>query len=305
MPLWRHAMLLIALCSIELLAQPVTPEDFLARAEEHFSRRRFFNALDSLQVVLQMTEHENARTNVTKLQAEILAARALAALDRREEAANMYERAVAHGYEDKSALAYLGAFFTAHGKWQKARTYLAEYFARDKSDAETHIRYAVVLARLQERAQAKEVLAAIEPTGATQKIEECDLLERQKKFREAYACFVLYRNSHPDREVGYLALYRTAQRLNDRTKAAQAAETLYWLFGDDVRYVWPLIEVRIAQRKFYDARVLLESVVRAQGGGNDSDAARLLANLKRDAPEAVKRPYRATLREMRFLENNE
>lgn len=249
-----------------------------------------------------MTERDDARQNATKLEAEILAAQCLAALGRRDEAANMYEHAVVHGYSDKSAFAYLGTYFMAHGRWQQARSYLAAYFAQDKSDAETHIRYAVVVSRVHARDQAREILAAIEPASAPQKIEECDLLERQKKLREAYACFLAYRNSHPEREVGYLALYRTAKKRNDRDKMAEAAETLYWLFGDDTRYIWPLIEVRIAQRKFYDARVLLEEVVRAKG--NDSDAERLLANLKRDAPAAVKRPYRASPKEMRFLEQD-
>lgn len=249
-----------------------------------------------------MTERDDARQNATKLEAEILAAQCLAALGRRDEAANMYERAVAHGYSDKSAFAYLGAYFESYGRWVQAREYLAAYFARDKGDSEMHIRYAVVLARLQQRDKAKEILAAIEPASAPRKIEECEMLERQKKFREAYACFLAYRNSHPEREAGYLALYRTAQKRNDRGKMVEAAETLYWLFGDDTRYVWPLVEVRMAQRKFYEARVLLEEVVRAKGA--DSDAERLLANLKRDAPAAVKRPYRASPKEMRFLEGN-
>jgi hypothetical protein len=100
--------------------------------------------------------------------------------------------------------------------------------------------------------------------------------------------------------LGYLALYRISRQLRDRAKQLQSALTLYWLFGDDTRYIWPLIEVRVAERKFYDARLLLEEVIRLKG--KDSDAERLLANLQRDAPEATQRAYRARPAEMRLLD---
>ena len=303
MPHARHFLLIVSLAGTCLQAQLVTPEDFLERAQEHFERRRFLNTLDSLRVVLQMTANEDATKNRIKLEAEVLAAQSLVALGRHDEAANMYERAVAHGFADKSALAYLGTYFDARGQWAKASEYLAAYFAADKGDAPTHIRYAVVLARLKERSQAKELLSAIEPPGSGKKAEECELLEKQKKLRQAYDCFGEYRNSHPDREAGYLALYRISRLLGDREKQAQSAHTLYWLFGDDTRYIWPLVEVHLAERRFYDARLLLEEVIRLKG--KDSDAERLLANLQRDAPEAMKKPFRATPAEMRLLREME
>jgi len=303
MPRLRHFLLLLLCAGSLLSAQPETAGDFLESAREHFERRRFLNTLDSLRVVLQMTVNDDAKKNRIKLEAEVLAAQSLEALGRQDEAANMYERAVAHGYPDKRALAYLGRYFEAHAQWEKAREYLSAYFAADKSDAETHIRYAVVLARLKQRAQAKELLSAIEPAGPGKKAEECELLEKQKKLRQAYDCFVAYRNSHPDREAGYLALYRIGRFLGDRQKQAQSAQTLYWLFGDDTRYIWPLVEVRLAERRFYDARLLLEEVIRLKG--KDSDAERLLANLQRDAPEAIKKPFRATPAEMRLLREME
>jgi tetratricopeptide (TPR) repeat protein len=303
MPSLRHFLFFAFLTGLSLSGQPVTPEDFLARAYEHFERRRFLNTLDSVRVVLELTEAEDARKNRTKLEAEILAAQSLAALGRREEAANMYERAIAHGFADKGALAYVGNYFESRGDWAKAREYLAAYFTADKSDAQTHIGYAVVLARLNGRSQAKEVLSAIEPSIAGKRIEECDLLERQKKLRLAYDCFWQYRNSHPDREAGYLALYRVSQKLKDKARQLESAQTLYWLFGDDTRYIWPLIEVRLSERRFYAARLLLEEVIRLKG--RDSDAERLLANLQRDAPEAMKKPFRATASEMRLLREME
>lgn len=303
MPRLRHFLCLCLFAGASLPAQPVTPEDFLARAREHFSRRRFLNTLDSLRVVLQMTAADDATRNKTKLEAEILSAQSLAALGRSEEAANMYERAVVHGYPDKGALAYLGNYFESRGQWARAREYLAAYFAADKSDVETHIRYAMVLARLKARAQAREVLAAIEPVTPGKKAEECELLEKQQKLRHAYDCFWEYRNAHPDREAGYLALYRTSRQLNNRARQAQSALALYWLFGDDTRYIWPLVEVKLAERRFYEARLLLEEVVRVKG--RDSDAERLLANLHRDAPEAIKKPFRASPRELRLLREAE
>lgn len=303
MPLLRHFLLPVLCAGFSLPAQPVTPEDFLERARDHYERRRFLNTLDSLRVVLQMTALEDATRNRTKLEAEILSARSLASLGRRDEAANMYERAIAHGFADKSALAYLGNYFEGRGQWAKARDYLSAYFAADKGDAQTHIRYAVVLARLKERAQAKELLAAIEPAAAGKKAEECELFEKQKKLRQAYECFWEYRNAQPDREAGYLALYRVSRQLKDREKQSQSAQTLYWLFGDDTRFIWPLVEVRLAERRFYDARLLLEEVIRLKG--KDSDAERLLANLHRDAPEAMKKPFRATPAEMRLLGETE
>lgn len=299
MPFLRHFLLLCSCAGTLVGAQPVTFQDYYERAREHFERRRFLNALDSLRIVLQMTERDDARINRTKLEAEILAAHSLAMLGRRDEAANMYERATAHGFTDKSALSYLGNYFDSRAQWPRAREYFAAYFAADKGDAPTHIRYAVVVARMKARAQAKEILGAIVPAGPVRQAEACDLLEKEKRLRQSYECYWEYRNSHPDREAGYLALYRISRQLGDREKQAQSALTLYWLFGNDTRYIWPLVEVRIAERRFYDARILLEEVVASKG--IDSDAGRLLANLRRDAPQAVKRPSRATPAEMQIL----
>ena len=120
MPRWWHFLLCWFCLSVRLPAQPVTAEDFFDRARDHFERRRFLNTLDSLRVVLQMTEQADARTTPLKREAEILAAQSLASLGRRDEAANMYERAIFHGYSDKSALAYLGIYFDEHGQWQSA-----------------------------------------------------------------------------------------------------------------------------------------------------------------------------------------
>lgn len=280
-----------------------TAEDFLERARGHFERRRFLNTLDSLRVALEMTAAEDARNNPVKREAEILAAQSLAALGRKEEAANMYERAIAHGFSETRAFAFLGSYFEGRGQLSKAEDYYARYFAADKSDAESHVRYAIVLGRLGRREDARQVLAAIEPAAAVKKAEECELLERKKKLREALGCFLLYRNSHPDREQGYLSLYRLHRQTGNLPAQLQYAQALYFLFGNESRYIWPLVEVRIAQRRFYDARLLLEEVVKMKG--KDADAEKLLANLKREAPEAVKKPFRATPAEMYLLESLE
>mgnify|MGYP000962777921 CR=1 FL=1 len=94
MSLARHCFLLITLFAPRLQAQPVSPEDFLERAREHFERRRFLNALESLRVTLQMTEEKDAREYRPKLEAEILAAECLAlAAERREKARVAWKRA--------------------------------------------------------------------------------------------------------------------------------------------------------------------------------------------------------------------
>ncbi len=75
---------------------------------------------------------------------------------------------------------------------------------------------------------------------------------------------------------------------------------LYALFGSEARYIWPLVEVRSPQKRFYDARLLLEEIM--QVAGPNADAERLLTNLQRQAPQAFERPYRASPKEMQMLE---
>ena len=283
-----------------LAAQPVSPEDFLERAREHFERRRFLNALESLRVTLQMTEDRDAREYRPKLEAEILAAECLVALGRGEEAANMYERALLHGYSEKKVLAFLAQHFDSRRLWSRASPYFEQYYALDKSDAITHIRFAKMLGRQKNREKARQILESLEPLPAKEKSEVCERLERQRKLREAYACVTALRNARPDKEQHYLTRYRLAVAQKQPQLLVECAEDLYFLFGNDTRYIWPLIEARIAARKFYDARILLEEVIALNG--SDSEAKRLLANLQNDAPRAVEKPYRATRKEMEMLE---
>lgn len=300
MSLARHCFLLITLFAPRLQAQPVSAEDFLERAREHFERRRFLNALESLRVTLQMTEEKDAREYRPKLEAEILSAECLAALGRHEEAANMYERALSHGYTEKKVLAYLAQHFDGRKLYDRAAPYFEQYYAADKADSATHIRFAKMLGRQKKRDRAKQVLESLEPQPAKEKPEDCERLERRHKLREAYSCVTALRNARPDKEQHYLSRYRLAMAQKQQQLVIECAEDLYFLFGSDSRYVWPLIEARIATRKFYDARILLEEVIAING--NDSEAKRLLANLKNDAPRAVEKPFRATPKEMQFLE---
>ena len=281
-------------------AQPVSPEDFLERAREHFERRRFLNALESLRVTLQMTEERDAREYRPKLEAEILAAECLVALGRNEEAANMYERALLHGYAEKKVLAYLAQHFSSRKLWKRAAPYFEQYYAVDKSDTVTHIRFAAMLGRQKKRDQARQILESLEPQPAKEKSEDCERYERRRKLREAYACVTALRNARPDKEQHYLTRYRLAVAQKQPQLVTECAEDLYFLFGSDSRYIWPLIEARIAARKFYDARILLEEVIAING--SDSEAKRLLANLQNDAPRAVEKPFRATPKEMQMLE---
>lgn len=283
-----------------LYAQPVSAEDFLERAREHFERRRFLNALESLRVTLQMTEEKDAREYRPKLEAEILAAECLAALGRHEEAANMYERALSHGYAEKKVQAYLAQHFDGRKLYDRAAPYFEQYYAADKADSATHIRFAKMLGRGKNRERARQVLESLEPQPAKEKPEDCERLERRHKLREAYGCVTALRNARPDKEQHYLYRYRLAVAQKQPQLVIECAEDLYFLFGSDSRYIWPLIEARIATRKFYDARILLEEVIAING--NDSEAKRLLANLKNDAPRAVEKPFRATPKEMQFLE---
>jgi tetratricopeptide (TPR) repeat protein len=284
-----------------LFAQPVTAEDFLERAREHFERRRFLNALDSLRVVLDMTAQDDARKNRVKFDAEILSADSLKALGRLEEAANMYERSLVHGYEEKSVYAFLALYFDKHKRFEQALAYFAKYYALDKADVPTHIRYAALLGRLKRRAEAKQVLEGAEPRVAAQKSEDCSRLESQRKLREAAACFKTVREAQPDREQNYLGAYRVALALKDAKSTEENAELLYFIFGGDTRYIWPLIEWKLSRKKFYDARLLLEEVIRLRG--KDSDAERLLANLQVQAGAALEKPFRATRKEMQMLES--
>lgn len=286
--------------SAPVFAQPVTAEDFLERAREHFERRRFLNALDSLRVVLDMTAQDDARKNRVKFEAEILSADALKALGRLEEAANMYERSLVHGYEEKSVYAFLALYFDKHKKFEQALAHFEKYYALNKADVPTHIRYAALLGRLERRAEAKQVLEGAEPRVAAQKSEDCGRLESQRKLREAAACFKTVREAQPDREQNYLGAYRVALALKDAKAVEENAELLYFIFGSETRYIWPLIEWKLARKKFYDARLLLEEVIRLRG--KDSDAERLLANLKTQAESALEKPFRATRKEMQMLE---
>lgn len=297
MSLLRHCILLFAFVSIHH-AQPVTAEDFLERAREHFERRRFLNALDSLRVTLQMVGDKNIQ-----LEAEVLSAEALLALGRHEEAVNMYERAIEHGYNKSEAYAYLAVQYDERGKWSEAKKFFEKYLAVNKSDSATHIRYAIVLGRQGDRQAAKQVLEAIEPAVATVDTAECEALEKKRKIPLALACFDRAKLSRPDREASYLALYRIAAATRETKAAAQHALALYALFGSEARYIWPLVEVRLAERRFYDARLLLEEIIRITG--ENADAERLLSNLQRQAPQAFLRPYRASPKEMQMLNGYE
>lgn len=287
--------------TVPVFGQPVTAEDFLERAREHFERRRFLNALDSLRVVLDITKEDDARTNRVKFDAEVLSAEALKSLGRLEEAANMYERAVAHGYNEKAVYAFLALYFDKHKRFDIALANFQKYYSLDKSDVATHIRHAAVLGRLKRREEAKQILEGIDPKGTPQKSEDCERLEHQKKLREAAACFKVVRESRPDSEKNYLGMYRVAVALKDKALLQENAEWLYFIFGAEPRYIWPLIELKLSQKKFYDARLLLEEVIRIRG--KDSDAERLLANLQVQAGPALEKPYRATRKEMRMIES--
>jgi tetratricopeptide (TPR) repeat protein len=297
----RHGVLLLSLCVCgTIAAQPVTPEDFLERAHEHFERRRFLNALDSLRIVLQMTEKRDAREYRAKFEAEILTAQALKALGRNEEAANMYERSLVHGYEEKSVYAFLALYFDKHKRFDAALPQYQKYYSLDKSDVSVHIRYAVVLGRLKRRDEAKQVLEGVDARNAAQKSEDCARLEQQRKLPAAQKCFQAVRDARPEREQNYLGLYRVALALKDKTLVQENAERLYFIFGSEPRYIWPLAELKLAQKKFYDARLLLEEIIRIRG--KDSDAERLLANLRVQAGPALEKPFRATRKEMQMLE---
>ena len=281
------------------IAQPVSAEDFLERAKEHFERRRFLNALDSLRVTLQMTELDDARQNRTKLEAEILAAESLVALGRGEEAANMFERALSHGYAEKKVLAYLALHFDKRRYFDKAAVFFEKYYAVDKADSAVHIRYAKLLGRQKKRAEARQLLESLTPEAARVKSDECEMHERRKKYRDAFACVTALRNARPDKEQHYLTRLRLAAAIKNPALVAECAEDLYQLFGDKPRYIWPLVESRIAARKFYDARILLTEIISLEG--KNSDAERLLANLVNEAPRAVEKPNRATRKEMQML----
>lgn len=285
---------------LAITAQPVSPEDFLELAHGHFERRRFLNALESLRVTLQMTESRDAREYKTKLDAEILAAECLVALGRGEEAANMYERALSHGYAEKKVFAFLAQHFDARRLWSKAAVYFEQYYAVDKTDTVTHIRFAKMLGRRNERDRVRQILESLEPQPASVQSADCERHERRKKLRDAYACVTALRNARPDKEQFYLWRYRLAVAQKQPQLVAECAEDLYLLFGSDTRYVWPLVEARIAARKFYDARLLLEEIIAMNG--NDSEARRLLANLQNDAPRAVEKPFKATVKEMQMLQ---
>lgn len=294
----RHCGLFLLICS-SVASQPVTPEDFFERAQYHFERRRYLNALDSLRITLQMTDSLESPGPVHR-EAEVLAAESLAALQRHDEAVNMYERAISHGYDNPGIYAYLGKRYDDRGKWREAKKYFEKYFDINKTDAATHIRYAIVLGRQGDREKAKQVLEAIEPTSGGRPMSECEALEKKKKISAALDCFGGVKTSRPDREASYLALYRISSELRQPALAAEHAMALYALFGAETRYIWPLVEVRLAERRFYDARLLLEEIIRS--AGPNPDAERLLTNLQRQAPQAFEKPYRASPKEMQMLD---
>jgi len=299
MSLSRHLLLLV-IWPAALAAQAITDIDFLERGREHFERRRFLNALESLRVSLQMNEDRDARTYPPKLDAEILAAECLVQLGRNDEAANMYERAITHGYSDKKAIAFLARYFYARRSDNKALQYFNQYLTLDRVDIETHILHARLLGRLKKRDKATELLESLEPAPANLKPEDCERHERRRQWREAFTCATALRNNKPEREQFYLLRYRLAALQKNPKLTADCAEELYHIFGRNTRYIWPLIEVRMAERRFYDARVLLEEII-AQNG-EDSEAQRLLANLRTVAPQAVEKPFRATNKEMKMIE---
>lgn len=247
-----------------------------------------------------MSEDMDARTDQTKRDAEILAAQCLSALGRVEEAANMYERADAHGYSDKKVLSYLALYFDRRKYTEKAITYFERYHAVDKTDIATHIRYAALLGKLGDREKAKQVLESLEPAQNNRKDDECAQKESQKKYREALDCHRQLLAARPDKEKHYLSVYRVARILKDTRLALEYAELLHQLFGSEPRYIWPLVETRLAQKKFYDARLLLEEIIRI--GGGDKDAERLLANLRNEAATALDKPWRASKKEKQFFQ---
>jgi tetratricopeptide (TPR) repeat protein len=296
---WYAAIVAAGLPLASLSAELITPEDFLQRAEEHLQRRRFLNALESLRTVLQMTENRDARKYQTKLIAEVLAAESLSELGRFDEAANMFERAEKHGYHDKKVLVFLAKYFDRKKNWDKAQAYYEQYYGIDKADTAMHIRYAVLMGRLRQRPKAKKILEDSEPKSAAQDNEQCEKLESRRKLKPALECFRGLQQAQPDREKHYLALYRIAVKLHDNELISDTAEQLYYIFGDQPRYVWPLVEVKIVQKKFYSARILLEEIVAIEGP--NSDAQRQLANLQNAIPQALDRPNGATPKELRFL----
>ncbi|MBS0616786.1 MAG: hypothetical protein JSR44_01255 [Spirochaetes bacterium] len=290
---------LILLVAQIIHAQATTVEDFLERGKEHFERRRYLNALDAFRVVLDMSAGRNARTFTLKREAEILSAESLATLGRHEEAVNMFERALAHGYENKKVAAYLALYYERAHRYEEALPYFERYFAADKSDIATHAKFAATLGRLGNRARAKAILEQLEPAKAQQSVEACLLLERQKRLKAALPCAKAQQLARPDKEQHYLSVYRIATALKDRRAAREYAEFLFYLFGDEPRYIWPLVEVTLRERKFYDARKLLEEIIRLRG--TDSDAEQMLANLKIQAGGALEKPNRATNKEVKML----
>ncbi|MBV6494066.1 MAG: hypothetical protein LDLANPLL_02092 [Turneriella sp.] len=275
-------------------------ETYMDNAQYHFSRRRFLNALDNVRIVLEILDSQKTPDKKLKLEAEILAAQTLKILEREEEAANMYERALSHGYLDKEAYAYLALYFDKNKTFDKALHYFTQYYEADKKDVATHIRYAALLGRLKKREEAKRVLAGIDVERGVKKITDCENLETKKKYKEAVECFELVRKTMPDSERNYLGIYRVATNLKDNKRVEQNAEWLYFIFGDDTRYIWPLVEVRIRQRKFYSARIFLEEIIQLRG--QDSEAERLLSNLRTETGSATEKPFRASKKEMQFLE---
>lgn len=300
MPRPGRIALAAVLLSLPLVSQPVSREDFFERAREHFERRRFLNTLDSLRIVLQMSEKLDAREDRLKRDAEVLSAESLRELGRHEEAANMYERSLAHGYRESKVYSFLALYYYQRGLWAAALPHFESYYALDKRDTPVHIRYAAAVGRTGKREAARQILENTEAEAAAHPADHCSLLERQKRLREAMACFVALRQSRPDKVQYYVALYRIATVLHKRAEALENAEYLYYIFGTEARYIWPLAEVRLAQKKFYDARLLLEEIVRIEG--ENADAARLLANLRLEAGSALDKPYRATAKEMRMLQ---
>lgn len=300
---------LIAFCTVAIVfapnisaydGQPETAEDFLDRARDHFSRRRFLNALDSLRVTLQMTENENARIHAPKREAEILAAECLKELGRSEEAANMYERADTHGLNDKRVLSYLALHFERRKDYERAMPYFERYYALDKTDVSAHIRYAAASGLLGNRKRAREILEGIEAQPAPKKTEECEVMEQQKKYRASAECYLSALKGRPDSVKNFLAVYRVAAHLKASPLRSEYATYLYYIFGDEARYVWPLVEIYLADKKFYRARKLLEEIVALNTG--DTDAERLLTNLKATAPQALERPFGANKKEVHLLD---
>jgi len=279
--------------------QPETAEDFLERARDHFDRRRFLNALDSLRVTLQMSENLDARIYAPKREAEILAAECLKELGRVDEAANMYERSDRHGISDKRTLSYLALYFDRRKDPNRALEYFERYYALDKTDVATHIRYAASIGQSGNRKRAREILEGIEPKPSGKKSDECELLESQRKYRAATECFQSVLIGRPDSVKNFLALFRLAGLLKLRPTQKEYAQYLHRIFGDEARYIWPLAELYLAEKKFYQARLLLEEIIALDA--NQLDAKRLLANLVSVAPQALRKPDKASQKEMHLL----